>query len=433
MGYDCLIIGGGLAGLTCGITCLSEGLRTVIISSGTNALHFSSGSIDVFGYTRGREPINRPFDYIDMYIKEHPGHPYARLGAAGVREAIEFFISQVAKEDLPLVTNGEGNHFHVTGIGTLKPTYLSQPSVFNERIRKAWEDREPIAILNFVGYRDYYAEMAAEQLKKHPLFHGVDIFVDSINLPYYAPTERNLLEFRSTDLARVFDTEKYLPRIAGDITKKSGKARIVCLPAFIGIRNCVAIHRKLEEMTGKLIYEVPSLPPSILGMRLDNALLSRFASLGGEFSIGDTVTGGEIIGGTLDHVHTRNYGTTRHHSKYYVLATGSFFSNGLKSEFNRITEPVMDLAVSAPQKRNEWYSEHFFDQSSHPFLGYGVETTERFNPIDASGSPVGNIFCAGSILCGYDPIREASGGGVAIATGYRAAREIIGLCKGARP
>ncbi len=432
MAYDCLIIGGGLAGLTCGIKCLSEGLRTVIISSGMNALHFSSGSIDVFGYTRSKEPVNRPFDYIDMYTKERPDHPYAKMGSAGVREAIDFIVPQIARENLSLVTNGDENHFHVTGIGTLKPTYLSQPSVYNERIRAAWENREPIAVLNFEGYRDYYAEMAAEQLKKQPLFQGVDIFVDSIRLPYYAPTEKNLLEFRSIDLARVFDTEKYLPRIAGEIVKKAGNARIVCLPAFIGIRDYETIHRKLEEMTGRLIYEVPSLPPSILGMRLDNALKSRFAALGGEFSIGDTVNGGEIVSGLLDHVHTCNYGATRHRSKYYVLASGSFFSDGLRSEFNKITEPILGLTVNASQKRSEWYSEHFFDEASHPFLGYGVETNARLNPFDASGSPVENLFCAGALLCGYDPIREASGGGVAIATGYKAAREIIGLCRGAR-
>lgn len=432
MGYDCLIIGGGLAGLTCGIKCLSEGLRTVIISSGTNALHFSSGSIDVFGYTRGREPVNRPFDYIDMFIRERPDHPYAKMGTAVVRESIDFVAGEMRKESLALGTNGDDNHFHVTGIGTLKPTYLSQQSVFNDRIKMAWESKDPIAILNFEGYRDYYAEMAAEQLKKQPLFQGVDIFVDSIRLPYYAPTERNLLEFRSIDLARVFDSEKYLPRIAGEISKKAGKARIVCLPAFIGIRNYETVHRKLQELTGKLIYEVPSLPPSILGMRLDNALKSRFAALGGEFSIGDTVNGGEIISGLLDHVHTRNYGTTRHRSRYFVLATGSFFSNGLRSEFDRITEPVLGLKVSASQKRSDWYSEHFFDEASHPFLGYGVETNERLNPVDASGRPVENLFCAGALLCGYDPIREASGGGVAIATGYQAASEIISLCRGAR-
>ncbi len=140
---------------------------------------------------------------------------------------------------------------------------------------------------------------------------------------------------------------------------------------------------------------------------------------------------GGVVDGVLDHVHTRNYGTTRHHAKYYVLSTGSFFSNGLRSEFDRITEPVFGLSVRAPRKRREWYSEHFFDPASHPYLGYGVETNERLNAIDAGGRPVDNLFCAGSILSGYDPIREASGGGVAIATGYRAAREIISLCRGA--
>ena len=61
--YDCVIIGGGLAGLTCGIKCAKEGLHTVIISGGMNSLHFSSGSIDLAGNTEKGAIVKKPFEY----------------------------------------------------------------------------------------------------------------------------------------------------------------------------------------------------------------------------------------------------------------------------------------------------------------------------------------------------------------------------------
>ncbi len=427
MKYDCIIIGGGIAGLTCGIKCASNGLRTALISNGMNSLHFSSGSIDLFGFN-GTKTIENPFDHIKKLSVKNKKHPYSIVGVKTIKESLTFIKDEMIKENLELYSNGEQNHFHVTCIGTLKPTYLSQKSVFNENIKNAFNNREKICILNFDGYRDYFSEITASQLKKSSIWQDYDITSGKITLPYYYSTEKNLHEFRSIDIARVFDSERYLPRIADEIIKASGDAKIVSLPAFISINNFQSIHEKLEKMTGKLIYEAPTLPPSILGLRLDTALRSRFAALGGEYSIGDKVESGNISDGQLEYITTKNYGNTRLQAKTYLIATGSFFSGGLKSSFEKMEEPVFNLKFDGEQKRNKWYSELFFDKKSHPFLTYGISTNSNLNPYDKNSKAVKNLYAAGAILSGYDPIAEGSGCGVAISTGYLSAKKIIESC-----
>ncbi|HQP49235.1 MAG TPA: glycerol-3-phosphate dehydrogenase subunit GlpB [Spirochaetota bacterium] len=429
MNYDCLIIGGGISGLTCGIKCVSEGLRCGILSSGMSALHFSSGSIDLYGYHTNRKIVYQPLDYIERLIIPEGRHPYSKCGIDMIREGISFFSETLEKEGLVLYHNNDYNHFHVSTMGTVKPTYLSQRSVFNDNIKEGFKKRSKIAILNFSGFRDFYPELAAENLRKNSLFSLFDIITGEIELPLFRRTEKNPHEFRSMDIARIFDSEKYLPGIANQIVNASGGALFVGLPAFIGINNFTRIYQRLSELTGMLIYEIPTLPPSILGMRIDDALKSRFAALGGEFIAGDTVNGGEIVNGVLDHIHTENHGSTRLRSKFFVLSSGSFFSRGLVSEFNMIREPVFNLKVAASEDRREWYSPSFFQKESHPFLEYGVVTNNTLNPEDAQGATVENLFCTGAILPHYNPIREGCGGGVAISTGYFAAKKIIEGCR----
>ncbi|MGC0103797.1 FAD-dependent oxidoreductase, partial [Enterobacter asburiae] len=76
MKFDTVIVGGGLAGLLCGIKLSKQGLRCAIITRGQSALHFSSGSLDLVDEA-----------YRD---KLPPEHPYHLIGAQHIdRFALE--------------------------------------------------------------------------------------------------------------------------------------------------------------------------------------------------------------------------------------------------------------------------------------------------------------------------------------------------------
>jgi len=425
MTFDCIIIGGGIAGLTCGIKCAREGLQCAILSAGVSALHFSSGSIDLLSYESDKKVVYAPLEFLPGFVAAHPEHPYAKCGPEAIETALFFLRDEVGHEGFELCCNERENHFHVTSLGTLKPTFFSQRSVFNELIKAGYARKLKAAIITIEGFRDFYPAIAAANLARNKLFKDMEIVTGSIRLSEFRRSRKNPHEFRSIDIARLFDSGRYLDEVAGQIMQIAGDARFIGMPAFFGISNYGQVLKKLEAMTGRMIYEIPTLPPSILGMRLDNALKSRFAALGGVYIAGDRVIGGKIKDGRIRHIHTQNYGDIELRARHFVLATGSFFSGGMTSRFDAMQEPVFGLTMAFSQGRNTWYSPDFFDNRSHPFLEFGVRTDADLHPVDSSGNRIENLFCAGAILSHYDPVKEGSGSGVAISTGYKAAERII--------
>ncbi len=426
MNFDCIIIGGGISGLTCGLKCVNEGLSCAIISSGMSALHFSSGSIDLLGYYPANNVVRDPFDRLEEFIKEKPDHPYAKCGIDSIENGLTFLKNEAMKNNLEFFSKERGNHFHVTTLGTVKPTFLSQTSVFNEQIDILFSQKQKIAILNIDGFRDFHPGLTASNLRRQTLFKNFDIITGLIKLPELKKKLKQPNDFRSIDISRIFDRSQFIDEIASQIKKLAGDAKIVALPAFLGIEKYDETIKRLSELTDRFIYEIPTLPPSILGMRLDNALKSRFAELGGVFIAGDRVVGGDVSNGKLDRVYTQNHEARGLSARFFALTAGSFFSGGMVAESNLMKEPIFDLSMDYDPGRENWRSQTFFQREGHPFLSYGVKTNEIFNPCDQSGKYIENLFCSGAILSGYNPIMEGTGCGVAIGTGYFAAERIIG-------
>ena len=113
MKFDTVIIGGGLAGLVCGISLAKSGQRCAIISSGQSALHFSSGSLDLLSQLPDGSAVESPTKAIEELAKQSKEHPYAKLGAERFAELAEQSKELLQWAGVDTVGSSERNHYRM--------------------------------------------------------------------------------------------------------------------------------------------------------------------------------------------------------------------------------------------------------------------------------------------------------------------------------
>jgi glycerol-3-phosphate dehydrogenase subunit B len=409
---DILVVGGGLAGLTGAITAAHEGADVRLVSYKQSTLRNASGLVDLLGYTPdGDGPLPDPYEAMGDLPEEHP---YRTVGVDTVREAMGLFDE---------VTQYEGGHTDTNALlpthgGTVKPT-ARYPS--GAAAGLASDDRDML-LVGFESMTDFDAPHAAAHLDAV----GAPFDVRGVTVQFPGGLRADA---KVTRYAKLLDTNRDVTvrgrtrpireALAARVNPLLEDEARVGFPAVLGDDRPAEVRADLGEQMGADVFEVPMGPPSLPGLRLEDALFDALDESGASFETGNPVVDFEGDG-TIDRVFLEKNGARIPISAdQYVLATGGLVGKGIESDRERVTEPVFDCHVPHPSDRYDWFDTDVF--GDHPFAAFGVATDGELRPLDGGGEPeFDNLRAAGGVLGGYDYAAEKSGSGVSIATGYAA-------------
>lgn len=411
MKFDTVIIGGGLAGLICGIRLLQHGHPCVIVSSGQSALHFSSGSFDLLNRLPDGTPVTQPTQAVAALVAQSPTHPYAKVGVQRFGVLAQQAEALFAQIGIELHGSAQQNHYRISPIGLLKPAWLTMANFVTSPSPTAlpWTKA---AIFHVAGFMDFYPRFVAHELQKM----GVASQTCTFDHLHHSPQS-----LRTATRSQLFEKETNLDKLAQLVTRNSQGCDVVLLPDMAGLKNIKA-HACLQEKVNKPVFLVATMPPSATGIYLQKQLRNHFVHLGGTFMLGDVVQKVDFEGHQIARVYSYNHGNIPFTGTNYVLATGSYFSKGLVANNQRMVEPIFDLDVTQAPDRKDWYAPHLFEKQN--YLGYGVQTNASFKAL-RKGQPIDNLYVAGAILEGFQPIKEGSGAGVSVVSALAIANQII--------
>ena len=413
MKFDNIIIGGGLSGLLCGIALAREGRHVAAIAAGQSTLHFSSGSFDILGYDADGQVVTSLFEAIKQL---EASHPYHLVGL----ENVPLLATQALRIFTECGLSGQGgvahNHFRMTPIGSLRPTWFTLDDYLTVQTPQAFPYKK-VLLVNVPGFMDFPVSLITEGL--HRL--GAEVETALVSVPSLMHRRQSPSEMRSANLAKVLARDKKLQQIAARINKAATEVEAVIMPAIVGMDSQEAV-AFIRSRVQKPLHFVSTLPPSVPGVRVQTLLRKHFANLGGVYMLGNTVTGGHVEDGRLRYVETSLLPDERLEAEDFVLATGSFASDGLKSNYERVFEPIFDLDTTAPADRMQWVTSSVFDDQ--PYRSYGVKVNASMQA-QKGGQTISNLYVAGAVLGGHNAAKLADGAGVDMVTALRVAQYIL--------
>ena len=422
---DLLVVGAGLSGLMAAYTAAQAGRQVRVVAKGLGALHWSAGTIDLLGYTMNGQPqpVRRPLEMLPGYLQDHPGHPYAHLQPDFISEAVVSFAALAEAVGVPYVgaENGQDNLFLPSPAGAPRPAFLAPRAQAAGDLNR----QEPMLIVGFEGMRDFYPLLIAENLTKLGFQARAEM------LPLALITDRR--DANTVHLAHELDDAARRSRLSKHLKQIVRTGERIGLPAILGMDAHAEAMNDLQDSCGVPLFEIPTLPPSVPGIRLFKALRRQLLGMGVRVEPGMEVIAAEMQPAeneTPEKIVSMTSKTTarplKHRAENFLLATGGILGGGFNSSVDgRVWEVILDLPLTSPQDRSEWFDSHFLSPGGHPVFTGGVMVNDVFQPITSSGALLyENLWAAGHMLAGVDPIAERSVEGIALLTGIAAGREI---------
>ncbi len=407
--HDTIVIGAGLSGLMTANLLAQAGQHVRLLANGIGAIALASGAIDVLGYhpTDSITPLENPLAVLDDFLAARPTHPYRLTGADAIRRGVNALKRIAAAQGLPYIGETEKNMWLPTALGAVHPAVLAPQSLAQGDLRHGGR----MLLVGFDELRDFYPNLMADNLNAQKL--GVHAKAVTLRLP--APVDGRM-NITPIELAHAFDRPDFRRRLLAVLKPHTKGFSRIGFPAVLGLKNHPQVLAELESALGKTVFEISTLPPSVPGRRLFEALKAEFLAQGGEFLLGIKVVDGEISGGRVQHIRTESASRLlTHRADNFVLATGSIFGGGIDTALDgSAREPVFGLPVLAPADRHRWFTPKF--TAGQPIAEAGVRVNARLNPVGDDGSVIAeNLFIVGAQLAGFSWTDGRTGGGVAVA------------------
>ncbi|MBV9193742.1 MAG: anaerobic glycerol-3-phosphate dehydrogenase subunit B [Solirubrobacterales bacterium] len=416
--FDAVVIGAGTAGLTAGARLAEAGARVAVLTKGVGSTHLAPGTVDVLGYAPER--VSEPGRALEDLVRSRVDHPYALVGRGCVVEALQWFGERVAAGPFPgyrYVGGLERNHLLPTAIGALRPSALIPETMAAGDCAAGGASAARVCVVGVRALRDFHPALCAANLERA----GVEARSVELNLALDRADQNAL------GLARRFDDPGWRAWFCAELSPHLRGEERVGLPAMLGSTDPHGVWSDLGRRLGRPVFEIPTLPPSVPGMRLFEVLRSSLRAAGGRLILGAEVVGAERSGERVSSVQAHAAGEERRYlARWVVLATGGFASGAIELDSRWVTrERVLGLPVrGAPGADEPRFVSTYLDEQ--PLARAGVAVTG-----DLRAEGVENVLVAGAALPGAAAWREGSGEGIALATGFRAA-EVVSEAEGAR-
>jgi glycerol-3-phosphate dehydrogenase subunit B len=266
--------------------------------------------------------------------------------------------------------------------------------------------------------KDFHAPLLADNLGRS----GIEARAVELDL-----TPEGRADVNSLGFARAFDEPAFRAEVAAQLVARLGAGERVAFPAVLGIADAHTAWGELRDRLGRPVFEVPTLPPSVPGMRVFAILRERLRRAGVRVILNAIVGGAERANGRVSTVNARTgLRDVTYGCDWVVLASGGFASGGLELDSRwRAHERALDLPVAGVPE-DERFRAGYFDE--HPMGRAGVA-------VDGGLRPEGheNVLVAGATVAGAQPWKEKSGDGISLATGHRAAELILGAAVPSAP